>query len=169
MGAKNPLRPVYRDLDWGEPPPPGHTWIQRKFDGHWVSVDMGGTDCTVKSRGGRVLLVQKAASASSCTILGEMLVGTPESARSELYGKIIVFDLFDESETLSYRDRLAEAESICETSGFSRLFPGALWALPQDLKGAMETASRQGWEGLIFRNPDATYFDPIYRMIRRGQ
>jgi len=31
----------------------------------------------------------------------------------------------------------------------------------------MKQAQDEDWEGLIFRNPDAPYFAPIYRMVRR--
>ena len=171
MGAKNPLRPVYRDLDWGEAPPPGYTWIQRKFDGHWVSVDMDGVNCMVKSRSGRVLsLVRVSNTGPHRTIIGELIVGTHEASEAgEHYGQIVVFDIYDDNGLeVPYSERLAEAECVALSSGYGR-FSGGIMVAPQTLAAAMAEAEAENWEGLIFRSPDAPYFAPIYRMVRRGR
>ena len=168
MGANNPLRPVYRDLDWGEAPPPEYTVIQRKLDGHWAEVRVGRNQVSVMSRSGRLQTTHDVRTRGiSCTLIGEHMVGTPESVTSDQRGQIVVFDVFAPRDAATYTDRMEMAEWIVKRLRFGRLTTG--WQDCGSLREAMASASRYDWEGLIFRNPDAPYFDPIYRMVRRGR
>jgi len=168
MGAQNALRPVYLDLEWSEAPPPEYTVIQRKYDGRWVEVRCGYPGVAMLSRPGRVIVDAQASTCAGPPLIGEYIFGTGEAKRSRHKGNVVMFDAYTGGRE-TYTERRVSLKRRCDE----------LWKVPNlpvlipvedvdtDLAGAMDRAESQGWEGLIFRDPDAPYFAPIYRMIRR--
>lgn len=146
-------RPKYTDIDpqdW--PAISQYTWIEKKYDGHYVEL-IGGLDGWILRGRTGTIYARGDDPLPECHLLGEHIIGTEWACaprQADIHGSIVVFDAADQPDHDDLLGLICEIQA-CGVAGLaltmSRRYPidraRSLWA---------ELVEGGDWEGLIFRH-----------------
>ena len=174
-------RPDYHDYETIEDIPDhmlGWT-VEPKLDGMWVTVVLKGTKGTLYSRTGRVKhTFDLPAKVRKTVLLGEYVVGTHWAKTSGLDGTLHLFDCLrmagQACESLPLSDRRTLLQDAVLLSGLCQLdWVRAPYAsAPIRWRASLRhhwatTVARDGFEGLVLKDPTAPYGAPWVRIKAR--